>query len=309
MVNKENKVLLFTHKVDIDGMGSAILASLIFENLEVVFCETFEMDQLFLNYVDDGSIYNYDQIFITDICLSESSLILVSNDDVLKSKIKIFDHHKLQIKNINDYEFLTLKSSDAVGLCCGTSLFYEYLLDNRLIENFSVVDDFVELTRQYDTWEWKDVYHNESANDLNLLFFILGREKYIEVMINKLITLDNFSFSSDEAKLIIAYKTEIREMCMKYISAMKIKKLDGLFVGVVKGIEYRCRNDLSQLIKDEQINIDYLVFDILNKDTVSFRSINPLIDVAEIATKFGGKGHKNASSCPNTNEVIKFYFD
>ena len=308
MVDNENKVLLFTHKVDIDGMGSAILSSLIFENLEVVFCETFEIDQLFLNYVDDGSIYNYSQIFITDICLSESSLILVSNDDILKSKIKIFDHHKLQIKNISEYEFLTLKSSDATGLCCGTSLFYEYLLDNGLIECFSVVDDFVELTRQYDTWEWKDVYHNESANDLNLLFNIWGREKYIEAMINKLITLDKFSFSSDEAKLIIAYKTEIREMCRNYILAMKIKKLDGLFVGVVNGVEYRCRNDLSQIIKDEQTNIDYLVFDILNKNTISFRSINPMIDVAEIATRFGGKGHKNASSCPKTDDVVKFYF-
>ena len=309
MVDEESKVLLFTHKVDIDGMGSAILASLIFEKLEVVFCETFEVDQLFLNYVDNGSIYNYSQIFITDICLSESTLILVSNDDVLKSKIKIFDHHKLQIKNINEYEFLTLKSSDPTGLCCGTSLFYEYLLDNRLIESFSVVDDFVELTRQYDTWEWKDVYHNESANDLNLLFNIWGREKYIEVMINKLITLDNFSFSSDEAKLIIAYKTEIRETCKKYVSEMKIKKLDGLFVGIVKRVEYRCRNDLSQVVKDEQMNIDYLVFDILNKNTISFRSINPMVDVAEIATRFGGKGHKNASSCPKSEDVVKFYFN
>lgn len=309
MVNEENKVLLFTHKVDIDGMGSAILASLIFENLEVVFCETFEVDQLFLNYIDDGSIYNYSKIFITDICLSESSLILINNDEVLKSKIKIFDHHKLQIKNINDYEFLTLRCSDASGLCCGTSLFYEYLLDNKLIESFGVVDDFVELTRQYDTWEWKDIYHNESANELNLLFNILGREKYIDVVTNKLIKLENFSFTSDEAKLIIAYKTEIREMCKKYISAMKIKKLDGLFVGVVHGVEYRCRNDLSMVVKDEQLNIDYLVFDILNKNTISFRLINPMVDVAEIATRFGGKGHKNASSCPKTDEVIKFYFN
>ncbi len=39
---------------------------------------------------------------------------------------------------------------------CGTSLFYEYLVSNNLIDvNNKAIQDFSQLTRKYDTWEWK----------------------------------------------------------------------------------------------------------------------------------------------------------
>ena len=37
------KVLIFTHKSDIDGMGGAILSKLAFENVDYVLCETFSL--------------------------------------------------------------------------------------------------------------------------------------------------------------------------------------------------------------------------------------------------------------------------
>ena len=37
------KVLLFTHKNDIDGMGNAILAKLAFDSVDYVLCETFDL--------------------------------------------------------------------------------------------------------------------------------------------------------------------------------------------------------------------------------------------------------------------------
>ena len=38
------KVLLFTHKNDIDGMGNAILSKLAFNNVDYILCETFDLN-------------------------------------------------------------------------------------------------------------------------------------------------------------------------------------------------------------------------------------------------------------------------
>lgn len=37
------KVLLFTHKSDIDGMGNVVLAKLSFSEVDYVLCETFNL--------------------------------------------------------------------------------------------------------------------------------------------------------------------------------------------------------------------------------------------------------------------------
>ena len=73
-----SKILLFTHKVDIDGMGSVVLSNLAFKEVDVIFCETFEVDKLFNEKLKTGKLYNYDYIFITDICLSENLIKEVS---------------------------------------------------------------------------------------------------------------------------------------------------------------------------------------------------------------------------------------
>ena len=56
------KILLFTHKIDIDGMGCAVLAKLAFDDIEVVYCDTFEINQQIQRYIDNSSIYQYDKI-------------------------------------------------------------------------------------------------------------------------------------------------------------------------------------------------------------------------------------------------------
>ena len=37
------KVLLFTHKSDIDGMGNAVLAKIAFAEVDYVLCETYNL--------------------------------------------------------------------------------------------------------------------------------------------------------------------------------------------------------------------------------------------------------------------------
>lgn len=170
------KVLLFTHKSDIDGMGNAVLAKLAFEDVDYVLCETFNLQNEILKYYTDGSIYNYDAIFVTDLWLEEPMLTRVANDRQLKNKFFVFDHHKSALEgNFNKYSFTTIRISDEKGLCSGTSLFYEYLISNNLIaSNNKAIQDFSELTRKYDTWEWKTKYNDEMPHELSLLFDSVG---------------------------------------------------------------------------------------------------------------------------------------
>ncbi len=78
------KVLIFTHKSDIDGMGGAILAKLAFESVDYVLCETFNLQNEITKYYENNSIYNYDMIFVTDMWLEEPTLSKVANDEKLK---------------------------------------------------------------------------------------------------------------------------------------------------------------------------------------------------------------------------------
>lgn len=50
------KVLLFTHKSDIDGMGSAVLAKIAFNEVDIVLCEAFNLQNEILKYYNSGSL-------------------------------------------------------------------------------------------------------------------------------------------------------------------------------------------------------------------------------------------------------------
>ena len=88
------KVLLFTHKSDIDGMGNAVLAKLAFDDVDYVLCETFNLQNEISKFYDDGTIYNYDMIFVTDLWLEEPMLSKIANNQQLINRFFVFDHHK-----------------------------------------------------------------------------------------------------------------------------------------------------------------------------------------------------------------------
>ena len=299
------KVLLFTHKIDIDGMGCAVLGKLSFNDICVVYCDTFEINQQIQKFIDDGSIYVYDKIFVTDLCIKQPLISQFAEDNNLNKKTVILDHHKTEIEEGNDkYSFSTIIVQDEKGKCSGTSLFYNYLLSNHLLKKSELIDEFVELTRQYDTWEWKTKFNNEKANELNTLFSILKREKYVETFFNKLKVNQSALFNEEEIKMIEEYKKMVFEKCSNYISQMKVKNIKNFSVGVIDNVEDEYRNDIAETIKTKyNFNIDLVALIISGRDTISFRSIKQNIDVGAFASFYGGKGHKEAASCPK-NEVI-----
>jgi len=306
------KILLFTHKNDIDGMGNAILSKLAFDKVEYVLCGTFNLTENILKYYDNGNIYNYDKIFVTDLCLEEPVLSRIAKDEILNKKIFVFDHHK----TFHDYKytqhyFINVKISNEKGLCCGTSLFYEYLIDEGLIkQNNLVIKEFVELTRQHDTWEWKNIYNNEKARCLATLFDAIGCYGYIDLMTKKLSNVNNkiFEFDSLEKTLIDNRLKQIEEKLETYSNNIVYRDVLGLKAGIVF-ITYEYRNELAEYLKENKFDMDFVMMIALDPGVVCYRSVKDGVEVREVAEFFGGKGHEKAASNPLNkkiqNEIIE----
>ena len=191
------KVLLFSHESDIDGMGSVVLSKLAFSDFDYVLASTPKgLELKFRDYINDKVLYNYDNIYITDLSLENPSLEMVANDDILKNRVKVFDHHDGAIKNgLNKYDFTFIEEIDKNGVKrCGTEIFYKYLLDNNYLKRTESLDKFVEFTRLEDTWEWKK-NNTPEAHDLSILFSNIGIINYIESMYSKLKDNNFYSFS------------------------------------------------------------------------------------------------------------------
>lgn len=304
------KILLFTHKNDIDGMGNAVLAKLAYENVDYNLCGTFDLVKIVEEYYTSGKIYNYDKIFITDLCLDEEMIKKISNDEKLKNKFNILDHHKTyDNEKYTKYSFVKVQLKNEKGLCCGTSLFYEYLLQNNLLDkNNKAVEEFVELTRLHDTWEWKNIYNNEKARELALLFDSLGTTGYIDFMYQKLKVEKEFNFNELEITLINNKKTQIDIAIKEYLDNIYCREINGLKAGILF-ITYEHRNEIAEYLRENKYDIDFVMMVSIDKGVVSYRTVKDNICVREVAELFGGKGHDKAATNPITNnhkeEIIK----
>lgn len=300
------KVLLFTHKNDIDGMGNVVLANLAFDEVDYVLCGTFNLTENVLKYYNNGRIYDYDRIFVTDLCLEEPVLGLIAQDDILKEKLLDFDHHKTfdDIK-YTKHSFINVKIKDDRGLCCGTSLFYDYLVGQSLLDSNNLcIKEFVELTRQHDTWEWKNVYNNEKARELATLFDVIGSEAYIDSMTKKLFNSDNnsFEFEQYERNLIGNRLVQISEKLNFYANNVIYRDILGLKAGIVF-ITYEYRNELAEYFKENNFDMDFAMMIAMDPGVICYRSVADNVKVRPVAEFFGGKGHDKAGSNPINEEI------
>lgn len=298
------KVLLFTHKSDIDGMGNVVLAKLAFDNVNYVLSETFNLQNEISKFYEDGSIYNYDMIFVTDLWLEEPTLTKVANDKKLQGKFFVFDHHESALLgDFNKYPFTTIRVSDKKGLCSGTSLFYEYLIEQGFLpKEENAIKEFSELTRKYDTWEWKTKYNDETPHELTLLFESVGCDGYIKLMVEKLQKkYPYFKFNELEKMLIENKKQQVLEKLKNYAAKVTYREIMGYKAGIVF-IDYEYRNDLAEYFRTQNFDMDFVMLIALDYGTISYRSIKDNVNVRIIAEAMGGKGHDKAAGSPIREE-------
>ena len=312
VVHRRNimKVLLFTHIADIDGMGPAIFSKIAFgeNNVDVVYCNSFDLaDNIEKKMSDVG---DYDMVYVTDLSPDDKTLDLVENNADLRDKIKVFDHHPIAFSgDIQDYPYLQIEEiSESGKIHSATSLFCDYLMNNKLIMNRFIFSFFANLTRLYDTWEWKCYYGKEQplAEDLNILFFRYGRDKYVQNMVDKF-NNGKGVFSEEEKEYIKNYREKREIDRKKYIDSINKKNIDGHKVGVIADMSDEYKNDIPQVLRDKYTDFDYLAMFIVDRGTISLRNIKQGFDVSDIAKKLGGGGHKFAASVPATEDNLELF--
>jgi len=221
------EILIFSHESDIDGLNAVVLAKIAFDQVDYVLFPNVEiLEKTFREYLESGRLKKYQKIYITDLALYEPSLTMVA-DSSFKEKVKVFDHHKRSLDDQMDkYSFTKIVDKDEKGKRCGTDLFYEYLVKSHAIHRSKVLDEFVELTRLEDTWEWKQAGpFGEKAHDLAILLNVLGIEDYINAIVSKL--LDNsltFELNQKEKELVKCKKEEYENILQSMLSSMEYLK-------------------------------------------------------------------------------------
>ena len=300
------KVFLISHIADADGVMPVILTDLAFENYDYKLLDIKDVD-IFMNESLDNNLFDeYDKVFMTDLNISEELAEKINNSD-FKEKFQVLDHHIGAI-DLNKYDFEKVVD-EANGMKeSGTSLYYKYLLTyypNDLL-NKNSVKYMVNLVRLGDTWEWKK-YNIPEARDLSTILYYYGNEEFIDNYKIFLRENNEFYFNKMENTLlkIDRYKKE------DYINIMRdkvvIKDINGYKAGIVFSENYRSElgNDLSEYYKDK---IDFMMIINLNR-SISFRCVKDNINLNEIASLFGGKGHQKAAGAPLKEDLYETLID
>ncbi|WP_106497908.1 DHH family phosphoesterase [Lentibacillus sp. Marseille-P4043] len=291
---------LLSHN-DLDGVGCGILAKLAFGNqVSVRYNSISALDREVKHFLENG---NKDtSLLITDLSINPENEKKVEVFFQEGGKVKLLDHHKTAL-HFNDYQWAHVQVEDAEGKATSaTSLLYEYLVSRQLLNPSDVIVEFVELVRQYDTWEWEK-NENITAKRLNTLFFLISIEAFEEKMIHRLRSSDHFYFDAFEQQLLEIEENNIERYIRRKRRQLIQIKAGGHFAGVVHAESYH--SELGNELGKEYPHLDYIVILNMGGKRMGFRTIHDHVDVSKVAGHFGGGGHEKASGSILTDAAYK----
>lgn len=292
-------VKLFTH-TDLDGIGCAVLSKIAYgPNVDITYCNYNDINESVLKGIDGYK----GKVFITDISVNfEVAKVLDSLETV---DCKLFDHHQTAL-DLNNFIWADVR----VGGVCGTSLFYQYLCkEDRISDAISdKVHDFVRLVTYYDTWAWTKIDTGYRSKELNDLFAIYGRDRFIEWAVDMLMSFDGNTVEfSDAERLVLKLH---REEADRYIDSkskfFNKTTVDGNEVAVV--FAEKLAGEIATKILEQYSEVDVVAV-IRLSGNVSLRSRDNGVDVAKLAEKFGGGGHPQASGFTYDTKYVKIFIN
>lgn len=305
------KIRIFTH-CDLDGIGCAILAYLAFgrENVEVEYCNYDDVDGKIREFYLCGNPEEYDAIYITDISVNEE--VAEKIDSLVKTgqNWKLFDHHATALW-LNCHEWCEVLSIDPYTTIktSGTEIFWRYLVcDKYMFWNFEVrekrnLEQFVKIVRDYDTWRWKDLGEEGLVcKQVNDLFYIYGREAFIDWAIHRIQGIDYISplqtfpcFSATDRALLEQKQREI-DIYVEFKNKQLVEKIDQF--GHAYGVVFADRfvSELGDRLCELHPELDYVAMIDICSGKVSYRTVREDLDVGgTIAHSNGGGGHPKAA--------------
>lgn len=310
------KVKLISHK-DLDGVACYIVLSnyIGIDNVEVSFVDYNNIEEVVMESLKNHSAYS--KILITDISVKEDETInSISKIHILDNqKIQILDHHKTAL-DLNKYPWAYVSVMLNDRLTCGAELVLnyckEYYMGDSIKQAYSssdtlskmvTIEEFVELVRRYDTWDWYNVHNDNNAKELNDLFYILGVDEFKDIFANKAFGHERFElFSLSEKVLLEQRQKEIKEYIEKVDNRIFDANIHGHFAGIVFAENFI--SEVGNKLGELNPQYDFILVINMSSCKMSFRTIKDEIDVSEIAKLFGGGGHPKASGASLNKELI-----
>lgn len=258
-------VLCLYHKNCTDGLGAALAVREWLTEKNILHNAEFQTVQ----YGDKAPNVTGLDVFIVDFSFSRDDLLRMN--DQAKSLV-VIDHHKTAQAELDDLDFCIFDIDKA-----GCILTWEYLFpDTSPPELFFYLQD-------RDLWQWKLPQSQEVSAALRSYkpFFDVWQEFMTPASIKKL---------KAEGAAIVRYQ-------QRHIEMVLAQKMEYINIG---GYKVPCANSthlISELGNEMAKGQPFaaLYFDTDDKRVFSLRSTDEGIDVAEIAKKYGGGGHRNAA--------------
>ncbi|WP_428908526.1 DHH family phosphoesterase [Niallia sp. Krafla_26] len=298
---------LYTHN-DLDGLGCGILAKLALgEEVEVHYNSVARLNpqvERFLEWTKNDEDKKNDVLWITDLTVNEANSKKIEQFVKNGGKAQFLDHHKTAL-HLNQYSWAkVLVSYDDGKLTSATTLFYDYLLEQEFISANESLNEFVELIRQYDTWDWEKTGLLK-AKQLNDLFSLLSLDEFETRMIERLKSEENFTFNEFEQQILKMEEDKINRYIRKKNRELIQTFIGEHCVGIVHAEMYH--SELGNELGKENHHLDYIAILNMGGRKVSFRTIHDHTDVSEVAGKFGGGGHVKASGCTMTDHAFDLF--
>lgn len=314
-----SKIKLFTH-TDLDGIGCAILAYLAFgrENVDVEYCDYSNVNDKVGDFFVKGSPVEYNAVFITDISINNELAIYITNE-ASEPRVHLFDHHATAL-GLNKYDWCEVSvMNDTLSIkTSGTELFCTYLRRHEQFEYLSVnaignIDEFVDIVRDYDTWRWKELGKKGIiCKQVNDLFYIYGREKFIDWALGQILTLklyrgmSDFPIYSEKDIALLDQKQKDIDIYVEEKNRQLFNRVDE--VGHTYGVVFAERyfSELGNRLCELNTDLAYIAMIDISSGTVSYRTIRDDIDVGgEIAHAYGGGGHPKAAGSTFDKDQIQ----
>lgn len=268
-------ILCFYHKADLDGHCSAALIRSRFPTVKLFGVDY--GDSLPLNEID-----TLDRVFIVDFCFPPEEMyeLAAKCPDVIW-----IDHHETAIKRMKDYGSISDNFSGIwVEGKAGCELTWQFIFPDDPIPLY------VKLLGRYDVWDHVD------PRVLPFQYGMRLRDTRVEKNFNLWETLDVddsfFDQILEEGKLIFDYETE------QYTRAAKSISYEKEFLGLRAIVANRSGIGtlFFQSVYDPDKH-DLMIYWHIKDDyiSVSLRSAKDDVNVASLASKFGGGGHPGAA--------------
>jgi oligoribonuclease NrnB/cAMP/cGMP phosphodiesterase (DHH superfamily) len=297
---------LYTHN-DLDGVGCGIIARCAFgDKIEVRYNSISGLDLQVERFLERSREKHKrgGLLFITDLSISEANEAGVERYVQAGGKVRLLDHHKTAL-HLNRHSWATVQMEYEDGrLASATSLFYEYLVQHGLLKSSKAMAQFVELVRQYDTWEWEQ-RGNVRAKRLNDLFFLFSLDDFEEMMTGRLQQDREFEFTEFEEKILDLEEGKIERYVRRKRRELVQALIGDRYVGVVHAEAYH--SELGHALGKDYPHLDYIAILNIGSKKISLRTIHDQIDVSEVASELGGGGHAKAAGCPLTESAFQRY--